>query len=262
MTRPWSIVPLACLAALVGCFESHSNQLQELRGTDCAVCHTIEYDATSQPPHAATGFPTTCADCHRSSDWQPALGGLHPAPRTFLTATGDNETFLLEGVHDNLACLGCHDLDVPRPSGSPPRGFDTNCIQCHPNDAYQRDAHVGIVSATNEPYQYRADIPSFCRACHPQGTASKHPNTVFPRAGNHNVACASCHLRADGPDTDGTNTSCIEAGCHHTLSWSDGKHDDIDDRVQYTNARNAPPTGNITPKNFCRLCHRGGGGGD
>ena len=39
---------------------------------DCYTCHQQDYTATSNPNHAASGFPTTCETCHTLSGWTPA----------------------------------------------------------------------------------------------------------------------------------------------------------------------------------------------
>lgn len=274
MNRLVSIASLVSLASMVaGCFESHQNQ-QALRGDDCYVCHTPEYDATSQPPHGDARFQTTCVDCHRTTSWQPALGGLHPAPR------GDKATFLLDGSpHADIACMDCHDLDLPSlsyplPDPVPPeqRGLNADCIQCHPNDAYHADAHQGVVSATGGAYQtYRADVPNFCRTCHPEGTARKHPNDRFRVKGNehHDRPCTSCHIRANGPDDFGQNTSCT--GCHddggaHVLTGEDGMNAKHVEFSNYPGCRDRPPIETnpprtLTAENFCLHCHPNGGGG-
>jgi len=264
MNRRFVFAAIVILGGMGGCFESHTN-VQELRGTDCVLCHSDDYDATAMPIHSAptVGFPTTCADCHRTTDWYPALGGLHPSPNTFRNATNLNDTFLIDkssanpNQHKNIPCLSCHDLDTPRPPDPVPRGWDTNCIGCHPNDAHLQDAHRGVTPANGTTYQYRADVPNFCLSCHPQGTAEGHPTSVFPLRGEHNRGCASCHDRATGPDTAGANTNCTQSGCHPN---EDRHHGEVG---KYSADKAGPwPRPDLNARNFCRMCHRSGGGGD
>lgn len=230
------------LAALTACFEPHQGA-QELRGADCAVCHLPQYEATTAPGHAVMAFPTTCGDCHLRTNWQPALEGRHPQEDVFPIRSGG---------HANTPCQECHTLGAGPSRG----GANTRCTACHLDDAYQRESHVGATSTSGAPYRYQAEVPSFCLTCHPKGTALKHPNDKFPRTGPHGAACTSCHLRATGPDTRGTNTSCIEAGCHHTLAYSDGKHREV---RNYAAARSGPWTSPyLTARNFCLLCHSQG----
>lgn len=233
------VIACAAFAAFAACFESHQGT-QELRSADCVVCHLPQYQATTAPGHVAIDFPTTCGDCHLRTNWQPALEGRHPAEDVFPIRSGG---------HVGVDCQECHALG----SGPSRGGANTRCTACHPDDTYQRTSHEGATSTTGVAYRYQADVPSFCLACHPKGTAKKHPNDKFPRSGPHDTACTSCHLRATGADTRGANASCIEAGCHHTLAYSDGKHREVRD---YAAARNGPWTSpHLTSRNFCLLCH-------
>jgi hypothetical protein len=222
--------------ALVGCFQSHPTDRVELMGKDCANCHQTDYQATTAPIHPATPqiFSTACANCHRTIGWKPALEGLHS--EVFVMATG---------AHNPIACLDCHDLDAGKPSKA---GANTNCIQCHPDDAHQRDSHVGVTDAVNAPYAYRPDVVNFCLQCHPSGQADKHPDNLFARTGNHNVPCASCHDRTSGPDTKGRNVTCVDARCHHTLGFADRVED-------HQSAKYSAARGDGTSRNFCHQCH-------
>jgi hypothetical protein len=264
MIRPPLALRLApWLVLLCACFESHG-RTQEVRSEDCVLCHRADFDATSMPVHAAAsvGFPTTCADCHRSLDWRPALAGLHPRPNTYTepgpTGQPVNQTFLIDaGPHAEVRCLTCHDLDVVAPAVPPAqrRGFNTDCLQCHPDDAAHQDAHRGAISATGGPYTgYRAEVRNFCLACHPTGDAVNHPKDKFPLTGGHAAPCTSCHVRTMGPDRDGLNTTCLGGGCH-SLSKMDAEHDE----ARYRTYRGAPPAP-LTTSNFCRAgtCHPDG----
>lgn len=233
MTR---LTVVLVVLSLAGCFQSHPSDRQELMGKDCYTCHTAAYTATTQPVHRdkPAVFSTTCVNCHRTVSWQPALEGLH------------SEAFIMaKGAHAPIACLDCHDLASGQPSKA---GANTNCIQCHPDDARQRDAHDGVVSAVSTPYAYLASVPNFCLPCHPAGTADKHPDSLFRLRGDHAVPCADCHDRKAGRDAKGQNVTCVDARCHHTLGVANG----IDEHrtSDYVTAR-----GNSTSKNFCHQCH-------
>ncbi len=233
MTR---IALVLAVLQLAGCFRSHPPDQLELTGTDCYGCHTRDYAATTAPVHPDTPqlFTTACASCHRTANWKPALDGLH------------DEAFIIQrGPHAPVACIDCHELDGGRPSK---QGENTNCIQCHPNDARQIAGHVGVTTEASVPYAYLADQPTFCLSCHPSGLADVHPDDLFARRGDHAVPCADCHDRAAGPDAKGANVTCVESGCHHTLSVSDriGDHEGAD----YRAAR-----GDGASRSFCRQCH-------
>ncbi len=226
---------------LAGCFESHSSNMKELANEDCYTCHTPDYQGTTAPihPQNADVYSTACVNCHRTTGWMPALKGLH------------SNVFIIDsGVHTNIKCLVCHDLDQGEDST---KGANTNCLQCHPNTAALDTSHQGVLSVTGAPYQYVDTAVHFCLDCHPDGRAPKHPDNLFPRTNNHNVACASCHVRTDGSDVMGMNTTCTDSACHHTLSWSDGRHNG--DVGRYGTVR-----GNGGNKHFCldSGCHPDG----
>jgi hypothetical protein len=229
--------PVLSTLAIAGCFQAHPMAQEELMGSDCYACHRKDYVATTAPVHPDTPqlFSTGCATCHRTSGWKPALDGLH------------NEAFIIaQGPHAApITCVGCHELDGALPSKA---GANTNCIQCHPNDAHQADSHVGLLGLTGAPYAYLSDTPNFCLSCHPAGTAEHHPDALFALRKDHAVPCASCHDRAAGPDTKGANVTCVDARCHHTLSASDQLEHHLD--AAYRTAR-----GPGTIRAFCHQCH-------
>lgn len=220
---------------LAGCFQHHPADQQELMGTDCYGCHTSDYIGTNAPVHRATPevFSTTCAGCHRTTSWQPALEGLHSD--TFVIATG---------AHTRIACLDCHDLASGQPSKA---GANTNCLTCHPDDAKLRDDHTGVTTVANAPYQYLASVPNFCLQCHPAGTADIHPDNLFARTGRHAVACNECHDRSAGADTKGANVTCVDARCH---TVADVQSEDGHSGMPWTQA-----LGNGMRRNFCHDCH-------
>lgn len=234
---------------LASCLQSHDDKRVAVRETDCVTCHLVDYDGTTQPPHGnvpgANGpveFPKTCGDCHRTTSWQPALNGLHPPPPQFPIASGP---------HDAIKCLACHDLDSLAPSAA---GANTNCIQCHPDTADQRDSHTGVRGPAGQAYAYAPAVANFCLTCHPNGLAKKHPDNEFPRTGPHAASCTSCHDRASGiPDMDGMNTTCINGGCH-SLAKEDDHHRE-EGGARYTQLR-----GDGSNRHFCldSRCHPDG----
>jgi len=234
MTR---LALVIAIMQLTGCFRTHASDQPELAGTDCYTCHTSDYAGTTAPVHrdAPQIFSTTCGSCHRTIGWKPALAGLH------------KETFVIaSGPHAPIGCQDCHDLASPMPSTA---GANTNCIQCHPDDAHQAETHLGVLTVTSAPYAYQASVPSFCLSCHPAGTADAHPDKLFARTGNHAVPCADCHDRTAGSDLKGANVTCVDAKCHHTLSVSDAIKDHREES-DYATIR-----GNGKSRNFCHQCH-------
>lgn len=115
----------------------------------CVGCHQDDYDGSPYPGHA--DFPTTCADCHATSGWTPASGGIHPEA-AFPIATG---------AHKEVACLECHDTSL-----GPMGAGNTICAQCHEHTQAQADAqHLEA-----DDYVWDPARPSFCLECHRDGT--------------------------------------------------------------------------------------------
>ena len=230
------------------CMQSHDNKRVAVVSEDCATCHLDDYDATTMPPHgnvpSAAGpvsFPTTCGDCHRNTTWKGALEGLHPPTPFAITS----------GVHTNIQCLSCHDLDLATTSKA---GANTNCNQCHRDSADLDDIHTNLKGPLGQPYAYAPATANFCLSCHPRGVPDlKHP-AQFPRTGPHDSKCATCHDRFSGlPDLKGMNTTCIIGGCH-SLAEEDGHHRE-EGGARYTQLR-----GDGSNRHFCldSGCHPDG----
>lgn len=65
---------LVGVALLGACGRAQDGHVAVTSG-ECVVCHQRDYDGTTSPNHGMSGFATTCADCHSTSAWTPALGG-------------------------------------------------------------------------------------------------------------------------------------------------------------------------------------------
>jgi len=153
--------------------------------TDCASCHLPDYQATTDPSHAAAGFSTNCRQCHNTSGWRGA-NFQHPA------------TMPLTQAHANRQCIECHTTPGVF------TGLSPDCVSCHLPE-YQ---------ATTNPAHAAAGFGTNCRQCHTptlwsNGTFT-HPSSfplTFAHAGH---ACTRCHTT---PGTySGLSTACIT--CH------------------------------------------------
>lgn len=150
---------------LAACSQEHATSNLEISSDDCYTCHKPEYEIAgtgvlgttgcfSTPPVHQNMKPTTCADCHVTDSWCPALDGGHP-----------EEAFPIKsGLHLGIKCLECH---VPA-LGASTNGMNVSCIGCHTGRhdmARMADKHDEVGSYTWQP-----DRPAFCRDCHPRGT--------------------------------------------------------------------------------------------
>ncbi len=180
-----SAFPLTGAHRTVACSSCHSNGVYRGHASACVACHQANYAATKTPPHAASGYPTTCASCHGTASWTGT---------SFDHAT---TRFPLTGAHKTAACASCHGDGVFK-------GKSMDCFSCH-QPKY---------AATSHPPHQSLGFSTACATCH--GTTAwlpatfDHNTTAFPLAGAHKAAaCTACH--GDGV-YKGKATTC--AGCH------------------------------------------------
>ncbi|MBK9514654.1 MAG: hypothetical protein IPO05_13760 [Flavobacteriales bacterium] len=189
--------PLTGQHTTVDCMQCHANGFVGTP-TNCDACHMADYNATTAPNHAQSGFPTDCAQCHSSSAWTPA------------TFDHDDTGFPLTGQHVNASCNQCHANGY---AGTP-----TDCGSCHLTD---------YNSATN-PNHAGEGYPMDCTMCH--STAAWDPSTFnhdsqyFPiYSGNHNGewnTCVDCHTSPG----DFSTFSCIDCHEHDNQNSVDNDH--------------------------------------
>ena len=110
---------------------------------DCYGCHAADYSATTDPNHKASGFPTTCADCHL------------PTHTSWSQAVFQHDFPIKSGKHAGFSCTDCHLTSNYR---------QFSCTDCHTHDKAATDSHHGDVAG----YVYNS---TNCYACHPRGTA-------------------------------------------------------------------------------------------
>jgi len=178
--------PLTGAHRAANCTACHADGVYVGKPTACVSCHQSDYDKSS-PPHAASGFPTTCETCHNTTAWSGAV---------FDHATTQ---FPLTGAHAAVNCSGCHADGVYK-------GKATTCVSCHQTQYNQ---------ATTPPHA-ASGFPTTCETCHSTtawpGASFNHSTTQFPLTGAHlAVNCTGCH--ADGV-YKGKATTCVS--CHQT----------------------------------------------
>ena len=180
-----SFFPLTGGHKITDCFTCHQQGTFAGLSIDCYSCHKKDYDATTNPNHIASGFPTDCKQCHTTTSWQGA------------NFDHNTTAFPLTGAHTSVSCNACHTNGY---SGTP-----TECYACHKKD----------YDNTTDPNHAAQGFPTTCAQCHSttswQNATFDHSTTGFPLTGAHtSVSCSSCH--ASGY----TNTSSDCYACHKT----------------------------------------------
>ncbi len=168
---------------------------------ECGTCH--------QDTAHDSALGRACSKCHVSGTWD-ALVFDHQAPFP------DGRSFVLDGEHLNVGCVGCHTTDT-RFAGTP---RTCNAVGCHAAD----DAHRGALGTA-------------CDRCHlPSGdNRFTHAMARFPLDGKHvGLPCDDCHptlaFKPRPRECGGCHpeprahvgtygTWCKR--CHTTASWAD-----------------------------------------
>jgi hypothetical protein len=122
--------------AAVTCAMCHVNNNYTTLPTDCYGCHAAAYNTTTNPAHAAAGFPTTCATCHTTTAWTGATFN-----HTYFPVNHGNANGVCATCHINPAnylvfqCTQCHGGGNAANFSHPNVGGyvynSVNCYQCH-----------------------------------------------------------------------------------------------------------------------------------
>ncbi len=133
------------------CSKCHTGNLSSA-STACYSCHQTDYDNSTKPNHAGSGFSHDCQNCHNQNVWIP------------WTVNHDAAYFpVFSGRHNGLwtGCgggsgdgAGCHTND------SDWRIF--SCLHCHEHNATATNEHHLEV----KDYTYTSQA---CYTCHPHG---------------------------------------------------------------------------------------------
>jgi hypothetical protein len=193
--------PLTGVHLTTACTACHGDGVYKGKSKLCVSCHQTEYNNTTNPPHAASGFPTTCETCHGTTNWT--------------SATFDHNTtaFPLTGAHTSLDCNACHGDGVYK-------GKPTTCVSCHLAD----------YNGTNNPAHAAAGFPQTCDQCHTTstwaGATFDHDASFFPiYSGTHQgrwSQCSDCHTSSSSYAV----FSCMTGGCHGKSS-TDSNHSGV-----------------------------------
>ena len=196
----------------------------------------------TRSPHGNLNLP--CQNCHTVYGWKP----IRAVPEFDHGQT----RFPLRGMHEGVACTGCHTKMVFTNVGN-------RCASCH------ADIHRGRMGAacenchtvrgwkvtvaqvnlhTNRFPLTGAHAAASCDDCHKSGALSQY-NTM-------STACYGCHqadyqsAKTPNHAQSGFATTC--ESCHSTDTWLDAKFDH--------SLTNFPLTGGHTvPPRACTDCH-------
>ena len=130
--------PLSPAHRALACDNCHTNRRFDAGSPSCYSCHAKQYQSSTQPSHAAAGFPTQCELCHK------------PSHTSFTQATFQhNAYFPLSGVHATQACASCHATASTRA-----------------RRATATAATARTTSARASPNHAAAGFPTACESCH------------------------------------------------------------------------------------------------
>ncbi len=214
-----SAFPLIFGHALDVCSACHTPATPRPDGQACHACHAADYARTTRPAHAAAGFPTDCALCHRPTGFADVASYGHLASGyRLLGRHADQMCFAchFSGVYRGLPsdCYACHSLDyqVARSPDHRRMGFSTDCEECHSAADLGWHQPHGYDHATSGFPGFGRHAALECGACHGSG--------VFAGLASD---CYSCH-RADYDATQfpiharaGFPTTC--ESCHTPMGW-------------------------------------------
>ena len=207
--------PLSGAHRAVACASCHSDNTYRGKSMLCVSCHQTKYSATTNPPHAAASFPTTCETCHSTTDW---TGSTFNHAATQFPLTGAHLTALCTSCHGDgmykgkpTACVACHQQSY-NASLLPPHqslGFSTACSVCHTTTRWQGGTYDH--NTTQLPLT-GAHLALSCKDCHGDG--------VYRRP----VLCLSCHqaqyTATTSPPHAAAGFGTICQNCHSTARWT------------------------------------------
>ena len=194
-----SSFPLIDGHSVADCRECHEDTSYANAPTECAACHSDDFEATLNPPHLAVNFGTDCATCHTITKWADA-------------AYEHTDRFPLAGSHANLTCTQCHE-NTP---GALETLTDASCAACH-DSSHSSTFASAIPGVLGTPR-----FEDSCTACHdamhtsfrlPDAKLSPahHIATGFPLVSPHDTQdCTQCHAAAD----DGNGWHGLYPGRH------------------------------------------------
>jgi hypothetical protein len=183
------------------------------------------FAAQRQPkksPHGALNIP--CENCHTATSWAPI--------RAIPEFNHDLTKYPLRGMHEKVACTGCHVKPVFTDVGKDcanchadfHRGqFGANCAQCHTVSGWQVSVQQ-ISQHFNRFPLLGAHAVVQCEECHKNAAAGDYLGL--------STACESCHMSDFNGTTNPAHKSNMTvfspsqcANCHGFDTWLNAKFD-------------------------------------
>ena len=131
----------------VDCNDCHTTGTFEAIPTDCASCHQLDFEQTTNPDHVALNFSMDCIQCHTTDpDWTPAEFLSHDG-LYFPIYSGNHkdewndciECHLDPGNYALFSCIDCHEHNDPNDLADEHEDVldyqfnSVACLECHPN---------------------------------------------------------------------------------------------------------------------------------
>lgn len=182
-------LPLAGAHAALQCWACHEGaEVGNFRNADpqCISCHLEDYQGTTNPDHVASGYATTCQDCHGFVAFDQAAIFDHA------------------GITSN--CVECHlpNYQATTDPNHTQEQFPTSCEDCHTSFRSWRGAafnHLGITGncaechlpdyqGARDPDHVAQSFPTTCEDCH--SSFSTWHGASFSHTGITSN-CVACH---------------------------------------------------------------------
>jgi hypothetical protein len=212
--------PLTGAHATLDCTACHVGGVFTPQSTQCVSCHLKDYNATTNPNHAAGGFPQTCQECHTTTTWLGAVFN-HGGPPANWPLTGAHATALCSQCHVNnnynltsTACSSCHQSNydaAKNPVHSATVFPETQCATCHTTTAWQPASFANHALTGFVLDGAHASLP--CAQCHDatRGYTISTNTCVSCHQSNYDTTTNPNHVAQSFPTTCNT--------CHNTTAW-------------------------------------------
>jgi hypothetical protein len=272
------------------CTTCHANGQWTGLPHDCYTCHTANYNAANDPPHASLNFPHDCTQCHSTSGWG---GGTFDHAATGFALTGAHVTAACTTCHANgqwaglpQDCYTCHTISY-NGANDPPHAslnFPHDCTQCHSTTSWGggtfdhtttgfalTGAHVAAACTTCHANGQWAGLPQDCYSCHTTNYngANDPPHVTL----NFPHDCTQCHNTGSWGDgtfnhtttgfaLTGAHVTAACSTCHANGQWTGLPQDCYSCHTANYNSANDPPHVTLNFPHDCTQCHNTGSWGD